>query len=201
MIKQSENSSEMMLSLSVVERRCYFASNRGGGCGRTSNQDRSRQVKKAWFSVPSEIFPRFAYTLSPSYTWLFPLSKNTFFSPELFQFEDYPFLSLVYCNKRVLTRFTKIDTYRPKVYKERRYFFFFFFNERNFQRERKRTEECVQTDTFVSNDDDRCDERKSRLRAANVNRARTFFSPLPSLHMHNPHTCGWRTPEIFHVAF
>lgn len=59
----------------------------------------------------------------------------------------------------------------------------------------------MQTDTFVSNDDDRCDERKSRLRAANVNRARTFFSPLPSLHMHNPHTCGWRTPEIFHVAF
>lgn len=195
MIKQSENSSEMMLSLSV-ERRCYFASNRGGGCGRTSNQDRSRQVKKAWFSVPSEIFPRFAFT----YLLHIPDCSHfpkPFFSPELFQFEDYPFLSLVYCNKRVLRKLTRID----RRYIKRGGIFFFFFNERNFQRERKRTEECVQTDTFVSNDDDRCDERKSRLRAANVNRARTFFSLLPSLHMHNPHTCGWRTPEIFHVAF
>lgn len=83
MIKQSENSSEMMLSLSVVERRCYFASNRGGGCGRTSNQDRSRQVKKAWFSVPSEIFPRFAFT------YLLHISDCSHFPKTLFSLPNY----------------------------------------------------------------------------------------------------------------
>ena len=50
-----------------------------------------------------------------------------FFSPELFQFEDYPFLSLVYCNKRVLRKLTRID--RRYIKRGGIFFFFFLTNE------------------------------------------------------------------------